>query len=424
MQKLQLRKASRQKAKLRINVSSPSGGGKTTGALLMAAGITGGDWSKVGFIDTEEGSSELYVGRTFGSTTIGEFAVIPLSAPYSPERYIQAIKMIEDAELEVIIIDSASHEWIGTGGCLQINDQLAQASNSRNASFSSWNETKRRHRMFIDKILNSPCHVICTSRSKTDHFIGDDGKVRKLGLKEQQEGDFEYEFTLTFNSRDREKNLFVIGKNRTDIDYGQDGFVITEKFGVDLVEWATSGKEPIPEIKFKKAPAEELEEIKDIIAELDLSNDDRKALFARHDFIGKPSEMDSDTSHNIVMELHQMRVDSKMKSLDLDEGSEVKTPDLTMEGLMSRAKICGCDDGLKSYCKSKFASPKDVTQQDMEVMNEYLNLCCSIKNTDANLNDWLSVQGVSSVFDLDLETVRKAVIEMAVDVNEVQKSKG
>ncbi len=420
MQPLTLRKASRQKSKLRLNISSPSGGGKTTGALLIAAGMVNGDWSKVGYIDTEQGSSELYVGRSFGSTTIGEFQVIPLGAPYSPERYIQAIALCEDAGIEVLVIDSASHEWVGTGGCLQINDQLANASNSRNASFASWNETKRRHRMFIDKMLNSSCHIICTSRSKTDHFIADDGKVKKLGLKEQQEGDFEYEFTLTFNSLDREKNLFKIGKNRTDIDYGLDGFVITEKYGSDLIRWAVSGKEPIPEIKFKAAPVEELEEIKSIIEEVGMSNDDRKALFEKHGFVGKPSEMDSDASHKIVMDLLDIRVKHKLAKLPIDEGSAVVQPDPTFEGLKARSKILGCQADLMNYCKANFENPKSMNIDDLRYMEKVLNAYAAVMNlqkeTGADIQTWLEAKGANTIWDCDPS-------EVCEYVQQVQESK-
>ena len=43
------------------------------------------DWSKVAIIDTENGSASLY-------SHLGEFNTIDLQAPFSPERYIQAIK--------------------------------------------------------------------------------------------------------------------------------------------------------------------------------------------------------------------------------------------------------------------------------------------------------------------------------------------
>lgn len=47
-----LRTAQRQKAKLRISISAPSGCGKTMGSLLLAYGITG-DWTKIALIDSE-----------------------------------------------------------------------------------------------------------------------------------------------------------------------------------------------------------------------------------------------------------------------------------------------------------------------------------------------------------------------------------
>ena len=113
-----LRKATRQKAKLRIGVSGPSGSGKTYSALLMAKGLAS-DMSKVAVIDTENGSADLY-------SQLGDYNVLPLVAPYTPERYIQAINECTRAGMEVLIIDSTSHEWDGKGGCLETNELLGQ----------------------------------------------------------------------------------------------------------------------------------------------------------------------------------------------------------------------------------------------------------------------------------------------------------
>lgn len=107
----QLRKATRQKAKIRLGLSAVSGGGKTFSALLIAKGITG-DLSKVAIIDTENGSADLYAH-------LGDYNVLPLVAPYTPERYIAAIKECEAAGMEAIIIDSITHEWDGKGGILK-----------------------------------------------------------------------------------------------------------------------------------------------------------------------------------------------------------------------------------------------------------------------------------------------------------------
>ena len=46
-------KAERKKAKLRLALTAPSGGGKTYSALLLAKGLGG----KIAFIDPENGSA-------------------------------------------------------------------------------------------------------------------------------------------------------------------------------------------------------------------------------------------------------------------------------------------------------------------------------------------------------------------------------
>ena len=56
---MQLQTASRKKVKLRLNLASPSGFGKTYGALLIAFGITN-NWDKIAVIDTEHDSASLY----------------------------------------------------------------------------------------------------------------------------------------------------------------------------------------------------------------------------------------------------------------------------------------------------------------------------------------------------------------------------
>ena len=48
-----LQKAKRQQVKLRLNLSAPSGAGKTYSALLLAKGLVG-SWDKIAVIDTKE----------------------------------------------------------------------------------------------------------------------------------------------------------------------------------------------------------------------------------------------------------------------------------------------------------------------------------------------------------------------------------
>ena len=107
---MELRKTNRSQAKIRLALQGPSGSGKTYSSLLIAYGLCK-DWNKIAVIDTENKSADLYAH-------LGEYNVITLTAPFSPERYIEAIETCEQEGIEVIIIDSLSHEWEGDGGIL------------------------------------------------------------------------------------------------------------------------------------------------------------------------------------------------------------------------------------------------------------------------------------------------------------------
>lgn len=240
------RTAQRQKAKLRIGLSGPSGSGKTYSALSLAKGLAG-DWKKVAVIDTEQGSGELY-------SNLGDYIAIPFNAPFSPERYVEAITYAESLPgIEVIIIDSVTHEWEGKGGALQINEMLAQTQ-FRGNTWAAWSKTTPRHQAFIDTITTSKCHIITTARAKTETMQAE-GKIKKVGVKEIQREGYEYELTINF-TLDREAHLAITSKDRTGIFIDQDPFLIDEKTGKTLKKWAESGIEPIapPPVQAPPAP--------------------------------------------------------------------------------------------------------------------------------------------------------------------------
>ena len=228
---MQLRKAERKKAKLRIWFSGPSGSGKTFSALNMAHGMIG-DWTKIALIDSENGSWELY-------SNLGEYNVLTIEAPYTPEKYIEAIKTCENAGMEAIIIDSTSHEWDGEGGCLQLNEKLASAKFKGN-TWAAWSETTPRHQKFIEAIVTSKCHILTTARSKTDTIQTEDKKIKKVGTKEIQREGFEYELTANFNI-DRDHHLAIASKDRTGLFIDRDPFLITDAIGKEIMDWNQSG---------------------------------------------------------------------------------------------------------------------------------------------------------------------------------------
>jgi len=50
---MQLRKSERKQAKIKLAIQGSAGSGKTFSSLLLASGLTNGDFSKVAIIDTE-----------------------------------------------------------------------------------------------------------------------------------------------------------------------------------------------------------------------------------------------------------------------------------------------------------------------------------------------------------------------------------
>ncbi len=227
---MQLRKATRQKAKIRLGLSAVSGGGKTYSALLIAYGLCG-DWTKIALIDTENGSGDLYAH-------LGDYNVLPLQAPYSPERYIECIKTCEQSGAEVIIIDSITHEWDGKGGCLQIQESLG-------GKYQDWAKVTPRHTAFIESILSSSCHVITTVRRKQDYEMTKDSggkmKVEKAGLKEVTREGFEYE--LTANLELDVRHNATASKDRTGLFADKPAFVPSEATGKMILEWCENGED-------------------------------------------------------------------------------------------------------------------------------------------------------------------------------------
>src|SRR6186997_184010 len=142
---MQIQKAERKQAKIKMALQGSSGSGKTMGALLIAFGLCG-DWGKIAVIDTENYSASLYAH-------LGNFSVVNITAPFSPEKYMEAIKLCEGAGIQVIVIDSISHEWEGSGGILDIHSHMT------GNSFTNWGKLTPRHNAFVQAMLQSAAHI-------------------------------------------------------------------------------------------------------------------------------------------------------------------------------------------------------------------------------------------------------------------------
>lgn len=231
---MQIRKAERKKAKLRLGISGASGSGKTWSALEIATGMGG----KIGMIDTEAGRGELY-GSDF------EYDIIRLEAPYSPDRYIEAIKTFEKAGYDILIIDSLSHAWVGEGGVLSIVDKAGA-----NSFTQGWRVGTPKQNALIEALTTSKMHIITTLRVKTEYVVekNDRGKSepRKIGLSPVQRDGLEYEFTIFMDIN--QEHVAHITKDNTKM-YDQQYVKPNKEMGEHLMTWLNTGVDAEEKLK-------------------------------------------------------------------------------------------------------------------------------------------------------------------------------
>lgn len=251
---IQIQKAARKKARMRIEIASASGNWKTYSSLLLAKWLAWWDLSKVCMIDTENWSWHLY-------SNLWEYSVIEIEpAQASTQNILEAFKAAEDAWFEVIIFDSSSHwrDWI-----LKQNEEETKK-NYWN-SFRAWWKTTPLYDRVIQHMLWSPAHVIMTARKKIDYALetNDQWKtvVKKVWMKDVQRDTAMYEFWVVFDLD--QLHQATASKDRTWLFDWKEAFVITEetwKIMKDRCEsWAEVKEEPKTETQ-KKEPAKSSDE--------------------------------------------------------------------------------------------------------------------------------------------------------------------
>jgi len=223
---MKLRTSERKQAKIKMALQGSAGSGKTMSALLLAKGIVG-DYSKVAIVDSEHGSADLYAH-------LGDYNVLTLEAPFSPEKYMKAIDVCLKAGMEIVILDSLSHSW---EYLLDYHSKMA------GNSFTNWSKITPIQNSLVNKILQSPIHFIATMRTKQDYVLNQkDGKFvpEKVGLKAIQRNDLDFEFTLVFDIDI--KHFATSSKDRTNLFSDRPEFKITEGTGTVIRDWCNSGK--------------------------------------------------------------------------------------------------------------------------------------------------------------------------------------
>jgi hypothetical protein len=228
------RTARRSEAKPLIGLYAESGCGKTWSALLLARGFAGPQ-GKIGMIETEGGRGECYVGRE----PVGDYLVCPIRGNFAPAAYGDAITAAEAAQLDVLIVDSASHEWEGAGGVLSM-----AAENQANGvkGVLVWQKPKIEHqRHFMLRLMQTPIPLVIVCMRAKYPMVQVPGKSewsRSTQLEPKQADDILFEM-MVHGWIDQQHALHVTKYTLPELaSVVEDGKPITLETGARLAQWA------------------------------------------------------------------------------------------------------------------------------------------------------------------------------------------
>jgi energy-coupling factor transporter ATP-binding protein EcfA2 len=277
---LQFTQATKEKAKARVALCGPSGSGKTFTGLTIATALG----SRIGVIDTERGSASKYAD---------EFAFDRLELDqYDPRVLVDALGVAAGAGFDVVMVDSLTHFWSGSGGMLEQVDAIARRSSSNN-TFAAWKDARPLERRMIDALVSYPGHVIVTMRSKTKYEIDQSSgrsAPRKVGLAPEQRDGIEYEFDIV-GDMDPD-NTLTVTKSRARALSGAVVAQPTMEFGLRIKEWLEAGVEPAVRLEDLTTraldPTATFEGLRDLMAIVRRQRVSAAPLLDEH---GKPSTL-------------------------------------------------------------------------------------------------------------------------------------
>ena len=239
------RPAVRSNVNLLIGIAGASGSGKTYSAMRLAHGIAGD--KRFAVIDTENGRASHYADQF-------AFDVAELREPFTPHAYAEAIEAADAAGYPVIVVDSASHEYAGSGGVLDMQEAEFERMGGRDGvKMASWIKPKGEHKKMMQRILQTRAHLILCFRAEAKiEIVKEDGRTKIVpkqslvgldGWIPLTEKTVPFELTVSvlltpdhpgvpkpIKLQEQHRALFPLDKP------------ITEESGRRIAEWASGGK--------------------------------------------------------------------------------------------------------------------------------------------------------------------------------------
>lgn len=246
---MQFSKAKRKAVPMLISLSGTSGSGKTYSALLLAAGLAG-PTGRVAFIDTENGRGSMYADSPGITAALPKgFDIAQLDPPYSPERYIEAIEAAEKSGATVCVIDSATHEWEGIGGCCEIAEKF------KLKGMPNWAKAKMLHKRFMNHCLSSQMHIIfCLRAREKVKIVKVNGKeeIIPVGIQPICEKNFVFEQLLSLQLDEATHHAVPIKVPEPLLPLFPAAHLITKADGERIRQWNETGASLDPHEQLKK----------------------------------------------------------------------------------------------------------------------------------------------------------------------------
>lgn len=310
---IQISPVKRDSAKIFLALAGQTGDGKTYSAIQIALGLSGMDASKVGLLDTENRRGSLYsdvLGKPF---LIGDF-----TPPHSPARYVAALNEFAKTGIEVLVVDSMSHEHEGQGGLEEIAN--APKPNGDARKVADWLTAKREHRKFMNALLHAPFHVIGCFRAREKTSFKDPTKPVSLGLQPITEKNVMFEATASFMllNKGKEHEAIKLPEQLKHI-FPESGY-FTSEVGLALRNWL-GGIDPIEKTKdiLRLAAGQGTEAFKR--EWLALSKSDQRALAEFKDTL-KDSAQAADDEINAIRNVTAPTRDEPLDPMQLPEEGE------------------------------------------------------------------------------------------------------
>lgn len=237
--------AVRENVGLIVGLAGSTGSGKTYSAMVLASGICGGE--PFGVIDTENRRALHYADQF-------KFDHLQLEPPFSPERYIEAIKAAGN-RYKCLVVDSMSHSWAGEGGVSEMQEEEFQRLGGRDqAKLLSWAKPKAAHKRMVGELLRAPCHLILCLRAeeKTKMMKDARGKMvpTNVGWQPICEKNLPFELTVSLLMVDSAPGLPIpIKLQEQHRALFPTDRPIDKAAGHGIAKWASGGSAPHPNNK-------------------------------------------------------------------------------------------------------------------------------------------------------------------------------